>query len=147
MNETYPMTKPSLTGKLALIAVFFFCVSSFALFWVVSTFARSHDTLGRIGFLCTLLCALGALVLSWSIATAYLARIRNWSSHTCMKAGLPLAAVGILLFISARGPYWNFGMLLANSSFLAGYIVRRLVYPELTDEEAVSQKPLTLFPR
>ena len=64
-----------------------------------------------------------------------------------MKAGLPLAAIGILLFIFARGPQWNLGALLANSSLLAGYIVRRLVYPELTDEEAVSQKPLTLFPK
>ena len=147
MNERYSMTKPTLNGKLALVAVFFFCVSSFALFWLVSTFARPHNTLGRVGFLCTVLCAMGALILSWSIAAAYLARIRNWSSRTCMKAGLPLAAIGILLFIFARGPQWNLGALLANSSLLAGYIVRRLVYPELTDEEAVSQKPLTLFPK
>jgi len=141
------MTKPTLNGKLALVAVFFLILSSFALFWLVSNFARPHSMLGRAGFLCTVLCVLGVLVFSWSFSVAYLAETRNWSSQTCMKAGLPLAAVGILLFIFARGSGWNLGALLANSSILAGYIVRRLVYPELTDQEAVSQKPLTLFPR
>jgi hypothetical protein len=142
------MTKPILNGKVALIAVFFFCVSSFALFWLVSTFARPHNTLRRIGFLCTVLCALGALVLSWSISAAYLARIRNWSSQTCMKVGSPLAAIGILLFfLGANRGLAGIGPMLACNAILAGYIVRRLVYPELTDEEAVSQKPLTLFPR
>jgi hypothetical protein len=142
------MAKPTLNGKLALIAVFFFCVSSFALFWLVSTFARPSDTLGRIGFLCAVLCAMGALVLSWSFFAAYLARIRNWSSVTCMKAGIPLAAIGILLFfLETNRGLAGIGPLLTSSSILAGYIVRRLVYPELTDEEAVSQRPLTLFPR
>lgn len=141
------MTKPTLTGKLALIAVFFLLVSSFALFWLVSIFARPDSMLGRTGFLCTVLCVLGVVVFSWSFSVAYLAQIRNWSSQTCMKAGLPFVAVGILLLIFARGSHSNLGVLLANSSILAGYIVRRLVYPELTDEEAVSQRPLTLFPR
>ena len=142
------MTKPSLNGKLALIAVFFFCVSSFALFWLVSIFARPHNILGRVGFLSTVLCALGALVISWSVSAAYVARIRNWSALTCMKAGIPLAAIGILLFfLETNRGLAGIGPLLTSSSILAGYIVRRLVYPELTDEEAVSQKPLTLFPR
>ena len=142
------MTKPILNGKLVTVAVFFLFASSFALFWLVSIFARPHNILGRVGFLSTVLCALGALVLSWSVSAAYVARIRNWSSLTCMKAGLPLAAIGILLFfLETNRGLAGIGPLLTSSSILAGYIVRRIVYPELTDEEAVSQKPLTLFPR
>jgi hypothetical protein len=142
------MTKPILNGKLVTLAVFFFFASSFALFWLVSVFARPHNILGRVGFLSTVLCALGAFILSWSISVAYLARIWNWSSQTCMKAGVPLLAVGILLFFFAGDrQFRGVGSLLASSAILAGYIVRRLVYPEHTDEEAVSQKPLSLFPR
>jgi hypothetical protein len=150
VNGRYPMAKPTLNGKLALVAVFFLFASSFALFWLVSTFAGPYDSLSRVGFLCAVLCALGALVLAWSFSFAYLARVRNWSALTCLKAGLPLGAVGILLFIiehvAGRG-LAGIGTLLASNSILAGFIVRRLVYPGLTDEEAASQKPLTLFPK
>lgn len=144
------MSKPMLNGMVALVAVFFFFASSFALFWLLSPSARPSDFLPHIGFVCAVYCAMGSLILSWSVSFAYLARQRNWSPRTCLKVGWPLAAAGFLLvfFFFADAPRLSFfGSMLACSATFGGYITRRLVYPELTDEEAISQKPLTLFPK
>jgi cytochrome bd-type quinol oxidase subunit 2 len=142
------MSKPTLSGKVALVAVFFLLVSSFALFWLPSAFGQPHDALARVGFVCAVFCALGALVLSWSVSFAYLARKRNWSPQTCMKAGLPLAAVGVLMFFFAGDRRLSsVGSMLACNAILASFVTRRLVYPELTDDEAVAPKSPTLFPK
>jgi hypothetical protein len=142
------MSKPMLNGKIALVAVFFFFASSFALFWLVSTIGRPYNTIGRIGFLCAVFCALGALVLSWSVSFAYLARKRNWSPRTCVKAGWPFAAIGLVLFFFAGGArLWNLGTMLVCSATFVGYISGRLAYPELSNEQLATPKPLTLFPK
>ena len=142
------MSKPTLSGRVALVAVFFLLVSSFALFWLPSAFAQPHDALARVGFVCAVFCALGALVLSWSVSFAYLARKRNWSPRTCLKAGWPFAAIGLLLFFFAGGArLGNLGTMLVCSATFVGYISGRLAYPELSNEQLAAPKPLTLFPK
>jgi hypothetical protein len=141
------MTKPTLNGKLALVAVLLFFISGSALFWLVS-FGKPHDMLPRLGFLCAVFCVMGSLIVSWSVCFARMAQKRGWSSQTCMKSGLPFVIAGLVLFVVGGDRLASqIGSLLACNSIFAGFITRRLVYPDLTDEEAISQKPLSLFPR
>jgi hypothetical protein len=130
------------------VAIFFLFASSFGLFWLLVLSARPYDILPRLGFLCVVFCALGALVLSWSVSFAYLARKRNWSPRTCLKAGWPFAAIGLLLFFFAGGArLGNLGTMLVCSATFVGYISGRLAYPELSNEQLAAPKPLTLFPK
>ncbi len=95
-------------------------------------------------------CALGALVLSWSVSFAYLARKRNWSPQTCMKAGLPLAAVGVLIVAALRAIVGSRRLdrcshcnsdVLASVSSLEGLSVRN----SLTTKQLLRSRQ-TLFP-
>ena len=124
-------------------------ISWCAAYWLFSLLPVRHDAFFRVGFVCSVLCALGAFSVSWGVCLSYIAEWRKWSPRACHKSGIsvlvPLAILCALIpherFLIAFD--WTGCLLLVS-----GYVCGRLAHPELTDEEAYApEPPLTLFPK
>ena len=101
------MRKATLALKVQVLTGFF--VSLAALFWLLSLPYRPHDVLGRNGFFCATLCALGALIFFWGAIFAYLIHRMKWSARACKWAGLVFLIPAIPFYIVGErwGPCWR----------------------------------------
>ena len=136
--------KPTIPGKVFAIAGFF--VSFFGFFWLASLPVGSYGILWRLGFMAAVLCALGSVAFSWAVIAAFVARERDWSPQTCMKAGWPLIPLALIVCV-AGSEFWRAAVaLLAANAVFVGFLCRRFAYPHVTDEEAAApEPPLSLF--
>ncbi len=123
-------------------------VGASGLIWILSQ-AKPPDVLGRLGMACALLGVSAVFAASWAAIMAHVAQMRNWSPRGCYFAGgLSLVFVGSLGFFLGNPPIRSEAYFLIILANFAGYITRKLAYPELTDEEATSPPPpLSLFPK
>lgn len=137
------MTKLSTARMIGAVSGFF--VSCFALAWMMSLRSGPRELAPRIGFLSALICILGSLAFCWAASAAYFARKWEWSPRTCIRSGWPLAMFGAaILFTSDR--FWRLAGMIVPLAMFAGYICRRLVYPDVTDEQASApEPPVSLF--
>jgi hypothetical protein len=137
------MMKPSLFLKVFMAIGFF--VSLFAFFWLASVPIKSYQVVGRFGYTAAVFCALGSLTFSCAALSSFFVRERNWSPKTSMRAGLPLITLALIAW-AADPDLWPAAMLLATSSTMAGFLCRRLAYPEVTDDQATApEPPISLF--
>jgi hypothetical protein len=132
------MLKPSIFLKVFLAIGFF--VSLLAFFWLASVPIRSYQAVGRLGYMAAVFCALGSLNFSCAALTSFLVRERHWSPRTSMRAGGPLIILALIAW-AADPDLWRAAMLLATSSTMAGFLCRRLAYPEVTDDQATAPDP------
>lgn len=122
-----------------------FLVSGSALAWLSSVNHSYHDLPSRIGFLSALICALGVLIFCYAASAAYLARKFDWSPRTCMKAGFPLLILGLLICVF-DSRFWPVAVMICTNNLTAGFLCRRLAYPDMTDEQAAApEPPIRLF--
>jgi len=124
-------------------------ISWWASYWLISLTPLRQAILFRIGFMCAVVCAFGALTVLWGLLLSYAARNRKWSPLTCRKSGISvLLLIAPLFAFQMRSElfpifYWSGGL-----AVFAGYVCRKLAHPELSDDEAyASEPPLTLFPK
>jgi len=121
-----------------------FFVSLFAFFWLASV-PMPHRIIGRLGYTAAIFGALGSLTFACAALASFLVREKHWSPRTSMRAGLPLIILALIAW-AADPNLWHAAMLLATSSTMAGFLCRRLAYPEVTDDEATApDPPLSLF--
>jgi|SRR5271154_3490954 len=138
------MREPSVTRKIITIAGIL--VSFFACVWLPSLPVYSHDVLPRLGFLAALVGNLGILIYCWSAMLAYIGTRRKWSPRLCYAAGFSFLIPAILLVCLASRSADGLAGLLGMPTLWMGYLCRKLVYPEMSDEEAnAPEPPLSLF--
>jgi len=138
------MIEPSLTRKLGVISGLF--VSCFALAWLISLHGRYLDLPSRIGFVSVLICVLGSLTFCWAAFAAYFARRWKWSPRSCFLTGWVFAAVGFAFVFAGGSRFLGLGAIFLSMATFAGIICRKLVYPEMTDEQAAApEPPVSLF--
>jgi hypothetical protein len=133
------MMLKSSTFLKVFMAIGFF-VSLFAFFWLASVPARSYQIFGRLGYTAAVFCALGSLTFTCAALASFLVRERHWSPRTSMRAGLPLIILALIAW-AADPDLWRAAMLLATSSTMAGFLCRRLAYPDVTDDQATAPDP------
>jgi hypothetical protein len=141
VNEPTSSQKASVLGGLL--------VGGSALAWILSLHTKPPDVIGRLGLLSALLCASAVFGISWAAIVAYAAHMRDWAPRTCYLAGaLSLILVSGVYFFFGELPFRMAGPFLLSLSTFAGYITRKLAYPELTDEQATAlPPPPTMFPK
>jgi len=139
--------EPTSSQKVGVVASLL--VGGSALVWILSLHARPADVIARLGLMCAVLCASAVFVISWAIIVAYVTHMRDWSPRNCYLAGaVSLVVVGSSYFFLGNPPFRMAGPFLISLGSFAGYITRRLAYPELTDEDATAPPPpLSLFPK
>lgn len=138
-----PMSESSLSRKLVVVGSFI--ISFVALYWLLSFPNKPLGAANRLGYLCAVLCALGAACSCWATGFAYVTRKRNWSLRTCRMAGLFFMVPGLVLLL-ADARIGTTGTLLLSQLNLTGYVCAKLAYPELSVEEIYApEKPLSLF--
>ena len=138
------MKEPSVTRKIATIAGIL--VSFFACLWLLCLPAYSHEVLSRLGLLAALVGNLGILIYCWAWLLAYIGTKRKWSPRLCYTAGISFVIPSILLMFFANRPVGSLIGLFVTSLSVAGYVCRKLAYPEMSDEEATApEPPLSLF--
>jgi hypothetical protein len=120
-----------------------FVISSFGFFWLGSLPIGSYGILWRFGFIAAVLSTLGVVTFCWANLVAFVARERNWSPQTCLRAGWPFIPLALIACV-AGSQFWRAAALLAANAVFVGLLCRRLVYPHLTDEEATAEPPLSL---
>jgi hypothetical protein len=122
-----------------------FVISSFGFFWLGSLPIGSYGILWRFGFIAAALSTLGVVTFCWATLAAFVARERNWSPQTCMKAGWPFIPLAVIASV-AGSQFWRAADLLTVNAVFVGFLCRRLVYPHVTDEQAAApEPPLSLF--
>jgi hypothetical protein len=125
-----------------LLAIAGLFVSLGGLAWLLLLPEKPHDFLPRWGWAFAVLSVEVMLVICWGTLAAYVARARNWLPRTCFWLGaLSFIVPGLAIFFMVRGPLMYAGTSLITVSSLAGYVCRKLAYPELTDEEAMAPPP------
>ena len=94
---------------------------------------------------------LGGLSIFWAFALAYAARKLEWAPRTCIWSGA-LSFIPVLLLLVLGPLNFNYRLnvqLIAMFLMLpaiTGHLCRRLVYPQLSDQEANEHEPpITLF--
>jgi hypothetical protein len=118
------------------------------LFWLLSLSYHPPEYLLRFGFISAVMAVMGAFIVSWAVAVAYLARRWNWSPRTCGLAGLVFVVPAAYFFLVSDSPHvMSVCGLLLGSSSLTGNLCRHLAYPQLSDDEFVSQPPPSLLPK
>lgn len=139
--------EPTSSQKVGVVASLL--VGGSGLVWILSLHARPTDVLGRLGLMSALLCAAAVFVVSWAAIIANAAHMQDWAPRTCYIAGgLSLILVGGLYFFFGDPPFRMAGPFLVSLSTFAGYITRKLAYPELTDEQATAlPPPPSMFPK
>jgi hypothetical protein len=140
------MREPSVTRKIITIAGIL--VSFIACVWLPSLPVYSHDVLPRLGFMAALVGNLGILIYCWSAMLAYIGTRRKWSPRLCYTSGFSFLIPAILLVCLAGRSADALAGLLSMPTLWMGYLSRKLVYPEMSDEEAnAPEPPLSLFPK
>jgi hypothetical protein len=153
-EDSYTICDMDKTGKYSdlsrvVLAAAGFFVSLGALAWLNLFLGRPHEIIPRLGWISAMLCAQAALMFCLGTMVAFVARRRNWSPRECAIVGHCFFLVpGVLIFFFADPQLSYAGGFLATNAFLAGYISRKLAFPELTEEEATAPTPpLSLFPK
>jgi hypothetical protein len=143
------MTEPSVTRRVMILVGLF--VSFSASLWLVLLPVRSLEVLPRLGFISAAICSLGLLVFCWAAPVAHFARKWKWSPRACYLAGLSFVVPVVVLsyFAEAANPRERIvSWIIPLTIVSAGYLSRKLAYPELTDEEATApEPPPSLFPK
>lgn len=139
------MKEPT-TGR-AIGVVVGFCVSFGATFWLLSI---RHDIYGignLIGLFSAFACTFYASLFFWVVGFAYMVHKLNWSHKACRYAGVAFLLPGSLLIFSNPRPITVASLILCQG-MVAGYLARKIAFPQLSDEEAAAPEPLpTMFPK
>lgn len=146
-RDIVSVKEPTSGQKIGVVASLLVGASGLA--WILSLHARPADVIARLGLMCAVLCASAVFVMSWAAIVAYAAHMQDWEPRTCYLAGaLPLILVAGVYFFFGEPPFRMAGPFLISLGSIAGYIARKLAYPELTDEQATAlPPPPTLFPK
>jgi hypothetical protein len=137
------MKEPSIGVKLAVAAGFI--MSGGALYWLVKSPPRPREILFRVGWVSAVFCALAVLSFCWAVFVADIAVKRDWSSRTCVRAGIPLSLLGFFLAI-LDSRFWPLACMMGTINMAVAFFARRLAYPHMTDEQAAApEPPLSLF--
>jgi hypothetical protein len=139
------MREPSFGEKILVLLGIGISAAGFV--WLV-TITKPPEAFLRLGLLSAIISCSGLLVICWGACWAYMARKRNWSWRACGWAAVPFWAAAVLvLFLTQRDPFFVVTPL-AGLGALAGFVARKLAFPQLTDEQvAASPAPPSLFPK
>jgi hypothetical protein len=127
-----------------------FLISATALHWLLSDRFRSmhFSGLDRLGYICGILCALGATGISWAGIIAHVGRSYEWSPRKCATVAQMSFLLLAGIFWVMNPALWRVALFAVNLAYPVGNACRKLAYPEITQEQLdVPEPPLTLFPR
>jgi hypothetical protein len=139
------MSRMELSRTLGSIAAVL--VSYAAAFWLLTLSRQGFNTLGRIGWLSAVYCAMGVGVFFWAKILAPVAKKRFWSQRGCQYAALMVMIPGCILFV-ARPSILHTGNLLILQSLFTGLLLTKFVYPNFYKSGPFDREPaITPFPK
>jgi hypothetical protein len=110
---------------------------------------RSHDLslLGRLGWICALLCPLGVGVFFWSRILAAVAKRRQWTQRNCQYMALLTMIPGSVLFFAAGANLRALNLVLYQA-ICTGLLVKKFVFPNADENGSFdSESQPTLLPK
>jgi len=118
-----------------------------ATFWLLTLPLHGFASLGRVGWVSAIYCALGVGVYFWAKILTPVAKQRYWSQRNCQLAAILIVIPGCLLFLSG-GPILNVGTLLVNQALFTGLLLGKSVYPNAGKQGPFEKEsPATLLPK
>lgn len=137
------MNKSSIARQIG--DAFFLLLACSGIVWIASQNVKYFDVPSRVGFVSAAFCITGALAFCWARIGAYFIRKWDLPPRVSFRVGSVLTISGALFWF--KGDRFGFlGQMLIFAGLSAGFICRRLAFPDLTDEQASApEPPLSLF--
>jgi hypothetical protein len=141
------MREPSFGEKILVLLGIVMSAAGFV--WCVTTPDKPPAVFLRLCLNAAGLSCLWLFTLCWATFFAYVVRKIDWSPRACAFVGIPIFVAGVTLVVISSSPHFFFvGDILITQAVFAGFVTRRLAFPELTGEQiAASLAPLSLFPK
>jgi hypothetical protein len=139
------MVRTELWKMLSSIAAL--TVSYAAAFWLMASQQRDMSVVTRIGWISSVLCALGVGVYFWATILAPVARSRQWSPRECQFACLLTMIPGVIFLFTSHSVLRS-GNLLFYQALFAGFLLVKFVHPTFYKNGPFANKSgNTLFPK